>query len=82
MLQVKKKAIYFHLLNNTISMPYALAYNIFYYNHTNLTYFNTCICKKGCRLHSRHPSTHLNTMKKPLIFLIGNTILSLAKLKR
>ena len=68
MLQVKKNTIYFHLLTYTNTTLYALTYNYFDYNLTNLTYFNTYICKKGCRLPSRHPSKHLNTMKKLLIF--------------
>ena len=54
MLQVKKKAIYFHLLNNTISTLYAYTYNIFYYNYTNLTYFNTCIYRNSLKTDFRH----------------------------
>lgn len=69
MLQVKRYANYFHLLTNTNTTLYALTCNYFYYNHTNLTYFNTCNRKKGRGLRSQHPQTHLNTMKKPLIFL-------------
>ena len=57
MLQVKKYANYFHLLTYTNSTLYALTYNYFNYNLTHLTDFNTYFHKKGCRLHSRHPST-------------------------
>ena len=68
MLQVKKYANYFHFITYTNSTLYALTYNYFYYNLTNLTHFNTYIRKKGCRLHSRHPQKTLNTMKKPLSY--------------
>ena len=76
MLQVKENANYFHLLTNTNTILYALTYNYFYYNLTNLRYFNTCIYKnslktnfqaqKRVRTSQPTPST-LNTMKKPLI---------------
>ena len=71
MLQVKKYAIYFHLLTNIKSTLYALTSNYFYYNLTYLTYFNTYNRKKGCRLHSRPPHT-LKYYEKTTIFLIGN----------
>ena len=61
MLQVKKKAIYFILLTNAISTLYAHTCNIFYYNLTNLRYFNTCICrndiKKGADFTADTPHT-------------------------
>ena len=58
-------------------MLYVFTCNYFYYNLTNLRYFNTCFHemaqKKGADF-TANTLTHLNTMKKPLIFLIENII--------
>ena len=70
MLQVKKYANYFHLLTYTNSTLYALTYNYFNYNLTHLTDFNTCNRKKGCGLHSQHPST-LKYYEKTTYFTIS-----------
>ena len=81
MLQVKEYAIYFHLLTNRNTILYVFTCNYFYYNLTNLTYFNTYIYemaqKKGADFTADTLKT-LNTMKKPLIFLIGNIFLLFA----
>ena len=51
-------------------MPYTLTYNYFYYNYTNLTYFNTYFYeiaqKKGADFTANTLKT-LNTMKKPRV---------------
>ena len=71
MLQVKKYANYFHLLTNTISIPYAPTYHFFYYNLTNLRYFNTCfheMAQKNSANFTANTIHTLNTMKNHLSF--------------
>ena len=63
MLQVKEYANYFHLLTYTNSTLYALTCNYFYYNHANLTYFNTCNHKKGADL-AANTQPHLKYYEK------------------
>ena len=62
MLQVKEYTNYFHLLTNTNTIHYVITYNFFYYNYTDLTYFNTYfyeIAQKNSDDFTANTITHL-----------------------